>query len=121
MPDGMTAPTATAELLHHRLAAFNHERMTPGLPHHDWRETIARQAASLVEEGEFLERARAAVAPRAAQAPTGADDFVRWYAGLEHDGPGQNDRLFPWLAATATMDEMRWFLDPGGRGRGRVR
>ena len=28
----------------------------------------------------------------------------------EHDGPGQDDPLFPWLAEEATVDQMRWFL-----------
>ena len=53
---------------------------------------------------------RASVAARAAQAPRDPDGFVAWFEELEHTGPGQNDPLFPWLAETATMDEMRWFL-----------
>ena len=47
---------------------------------------------------------------RAAGAPTDADSFVAWFEALEQDGPGQNDPLFPWLAETASMDQMRWFL-----------
>ncbi len=50
------------------------------------------------------------MAERAAGAPRDADGFVAWFEALEHDGPGQGDALFPWLAEHATMDEMRWFL-----------
>lgn len=113
MPDGMTAGVRRAShdnALHVRLAAFNHERMAPGLPDVDWREAIATQARVLIEEAEFLETSRRAVEARAATAPSGADEFVRWFEALEHDGPGQNDPLFEWLAERATLPEMCWFL-----------
>ncbi len=113
MPDGMTARAAGAgpqAALHRRLARFNHARLQPGLPSPQWRDALSDQAASLLDEGEELEARRAAVAERAASAPTDADGFVAWFAALEHDGPGQGDRLFPWLAETASREEMRWFL-----------
>ena len=113
MPDGSiaAAPTISApEHLHRRLARFNHDRMTPGLPSPDWRDGVAEAARMLVEEGEMIEAALEAVAARAAEAPLDADAFVLWFAGLEHTGPGQNDALFPWLAERATADQMRWFL-----------
>ncbi len=113
MPDGMTAGARSAEgekALHVRLAAFNHDRMAPGVPHANWREDIDRQAGMLAEEGEFLEASRKAVSARAATAPSDADGFVRWFKALEQDGPGQNDPLFAWLAEEATLPEMRWFL-----------
>ena len=62
------------------------------------------------EEIRFLEAARARVAPRAAAAPTDPSGFVAWFEELDRSGPGQGDPLFPWLAETATMEEMRWFL-----------
>lgn len=113
MPDGMIAGVRHAEhekALHIRLAAFNHDRMAPGLPDANWRETIGLHAGVLAEEGEFLEAFRQAVSDRAATAPSDADGFVRWFKALEQDGPGQNDPLFPWLADKATLPEMRWFL-----------
>ena len=114
MPDGMTAgvrrPTANDHALHVRLTAFNHDRMAPGLPDANWRETIALQTQMLVEEAEFLEVSRRAVSARAETAPTDADGFVRWFKALEQDGPGQNDPLFVWLAEQATLPEMCWFL-----------
>lgn len=33
-----------------------------------------------------------------------------WYESLFHDGPGQSDRLFPWLAEQAPYEAMRFFL-----------
>ena len=60
--------------------------------------------------GSWLEAGRAAVAERAAQAPRDPDGFVAWFEELDRNGPGQNDILFPWLAETATRDEMCWFL-----------
>ena len=109
MPDGMTARVGD-DALHRRLARFNRDRMNPGLPTVDWRDAIAEHARMLVEEGEWIEALRARVAARAAGAPTDADGFVAWIEGLEHNGPGQNDPLFPWLAETATREEMCWFL-----------
>ncbi len=92
------------------MAVFNGKRFSPALPGPDWQAGLAEDAALLVEEGVWLEASRAAVAERAAQAPRDPDGFVAWFEELEHSGPGQNDPLFPWLAETATREEMRWFL-----------
>ena len=107
---GETAAFAREDRLQRSLAAFNEERFRPALPKHDWRGDIARAAEWLQEEGEFLEERRAAVAARAAEAPRDADGFVAWFEALEHNGPGQGDPLFPWLAETATREEFCWFL-----------
>jgi hypothetical protein len=61
-------------------------------------------------EGRFIEELRADVRTRAAQAPTDPDGFVAWFEALKDNGPGQGDPLFPWIAETATRDEIRWFL-----------
>ncbi len=42
--------------------------------------------------------------------PTDADGFVAWFEALRESGPGQGDRLFPWLAQAADETAMRWFL-----------
>ena len=96
--------------LHETLCRFNNIRLAPGLPTDAWRADIAKFAEMLVLEGEFLEASRLRVAERAAGAPRNADDFVAWFASLERDGPGQGDPLFAWLAETASMSEMCWFL-----------
>ena len=111
MPDGSIGTSiSNDDQWHHRLAAFNSARFTPGLPHEGWHEEVHAQANLLIAEGEWLEGKRAEVAARAAEAPTDPDGFVAWFEQLEHTGPGQHDPLFPWLAEQATMDEMRWFL-----------
>ena len=35
---------------------------------------------------------------------------MAWFEALQVTGPGQDDALFPWLSADATMEELRWFL-----------
>ncbi|TPG49572.1 iron-containing redox enzyme family protein [Roseomonas nepalensis] len=108
-PGEMTRPLGE-DGLQRSLAAFNEERFRPGLPEGDWRRDIRRTADWLLEEGEFLEERRAAVAARAAEAPRDADGFVAWFEALEHNGPGQGDPLFPWLAEKATREQFCWFL-----------
>lgn len=114
MPDVLLAHrdhnVASTERLHRRLNAFNTIRLTPALPSPGWRADVQVQSEMLLIEGEFLEASRLAVAVRAAAAPKDADGFVAWFEALESGGPGQNDVLFPWLAKTASMDAMRWFL-----------
>jgi hypothetical protein len=114
MPDGLQSrialQPAQREQLHRRLNAYNHARMSPGLPTVDWRREIAAQAELLVIEGDFLEEARAEVSEWAADAPHDADGFVEWFSALEQNGPGQSDPLFPWIAEVADMEAMRWFL-----------
>lgn len=58
----------------------------------------------------FLESERAAIADRAATAPSNPEAFLAWFERLRDDGPGQNDPLFPWLASSASMEEVAWFL-----------
>ena len=113
MPEGSITtvqPEGMEEARQHSLARFNHLRFDPALPGPDWRAEIDRAAEWQKEEGEFLETRRAAVADRAAAAPTDADGFVSWFEALEQNGPGQQDSLFPWLAEQATMEQMSWFL-----------
>ncbi len=96
--------------LQRRLAELNQRRFAPSLPEPGWEEDIADLAELQRLEGRFLEARRAAVAERAAAAPTDPDGFVAWFARLEVDGPGQGDPLFPWLARHAGREAMCWFL-----------
>ena len=112
MPDGSFSTSLTEnDIWHRRLAVFNAARFTPGLPSADWESDAAAHASMALEEGHWIEGRRAEVSARAALAPRDAAGFVTWFEALERTGPGQNDPLFPWLAETATMDEMRWFLE----------
>jgi hypothetical protein len=61
-------------------------------------------------EHDFIESERRDVSDAAARAPRDAAGFVAWFEELKDSGPGQGDRLFPWLASEAPLPAMRWFL-----------
>lgn len=111
MLDRVNRPEVDADrALQIRLGELNGLRLNPGFPGPGWQDAVARVAALCIEEGEFLEASRKAVAARAAAAPTDADGFIGWFEALKDNGPGQGDPLFPWLQQHATMDQMKWFL-----------
>jgi hypothetical protein len=99
-----------------RLAHWNRERLAPGFPADDWQARIASDAVMLRLEGGFLEELRAEVIGEAASAPSDPDRFIDWFEELKQTGPGQGDPLFPWIAETATKDELRWFLEQEAAG-----
>jgi hypothetical protein len=109
-PPGLGGTRSGDDGLHRSLAAFNKARLRPALAAVDWSALIAEEAEMRILEGGFVERERAAIAARAATAPSDAAGFVDWFQALEANGPGQGDRLFPYLAERAARDEMRWFL-----------
>ena len=96
--------------LQFKLNRLNHLRLSPGLPSPRWQDQLSEIARLAMIEGEFLEQSRQAVAARAAEAPRDAARFIEWFEALKHNGPGQNDPLFPWLAEQCSMEEMKWFL-----------
>lgn len=98
------------DVLHPQLAAKNANRLAARFPSSSWRCELADEHALRILEGDVLELERSDVAIRAAGAPSHPDAFLAWFGELERTGPGQYDALFPWLAETATLDEMRWFL-----------
>jgi hypothetical protein len=98
------------ETLHRRLARSNEKRLRPALGSDDWRADLAEEREVKALEAEFVERERRGVAARAASVPHDPDGFIRWYEDLRETGPGQDDPLFPWLAETASLAEMRWFI-----------
>ena len=98
------------------LAHWNRQRLAPGFPEADWYARIDRDMRMLRLETAFLEQLRREIAPAASAAPTDADGFVAWFEGLRETGPGQGDPLFPWLATSASRDELRWFLEQEAAG-----
>ena len=99
-----------AHLFHRELAYFNVQRLQPGLPGGHWREELQTELLFKVGEGHYLEALRAEVAPLLPAAHLSADAFVAWFEALQSTGPGQQHALFDWLASTACMADMRWFL-----------
>ena len=96
--------------LHTALMGFNRRRIAPTVGSATWRRDLAEEQSWRLQEGELVEREQAAIAARAADAPTDPDAFVAWFEALKEHGPGQNDPLFPWLAEEAPRDAMMWFL-----------
>nr|MDQ2643854.1 iron-containing redox enzyme family protein [Myxococcota bacterium] len=96
--------------LQRRLTAWNGLRLSPSLPASDWREQLTSELELLRLERQFVERERRGVAATAAIVPRDPDAFVAWFERLLQDGPGQGDPLFPWLAGSAPLEAMRWFL-----------
>jgi Iron-containing redox enzyme len=94
-----------------RLSYWNRRRLSPQTPRADWRARLEDDLRLALVEGAMLEQARAAVSARAAEAPAEAGAFVAWFERLDEHGPGQGDALFPWLASSAGLAEMRWFLE----------
>ena len=94
--------------LHARLASFNAIRMKPEIESSRWEAELLAEIDSRVEEGLYIERERREIGPLLADMDPSR--FMEWFEGLRDTGPGQNDRLFPWLAEHATLEEMRWFL-----------
>lgn len=101
--------------LHQRLARLGQQRLRPSLTMDlttrdpSGSKLAAEMSDRRAEEG-FVATERAAVAPLLRDVPSDADAFLGWFEGLRETGPGQNDPLFPWLAETATLDDVRWFL-----------
>ncbi|HLT79110.1 MAG TPA: iron-containing redox enzyme family protein [Ferrovibrio sp.] len=94
----------------HALATFNHGRLAPKLSDAADRMSPADEAVWRQCEIDFVEAARAGIAPLLVRLPADADAFIRWYEALKDTGPGQGDALFPWLAESATAGQMRWFM-----------
>jgi len=98
------------ERFHRDLAKYNGRQLRPGFPHETWREDVEVLARVVRAEGEYIEAVRREVAPLTAEIPSDVDDFIDWFEALKQSGPGQGDALFPWLAQSATREDMLWFV-----------
>jgi Iron-containing redox enzyme len=102
--------TLSVDEVQRRLASFNTKRFAPDLPKSNWRDDLCAFVDGATLEGEFLDAERERVRARAAPVPVDPNGFVAWFEELQQTGPGQNHPLFPWLAESASMPEMKWFL-----------
>jgi hypothetical protein len=98
------------------LSAQNARRFRPALPVDDWRAELDAERTAASIEILWVEQLREAVAARAADAPTTPAEFVAWFEQLRVVGPGQGDRLFPFLAEHATREQLRWFIGQEAAG-----
>jgi len=92
------------------LAKYNGQQLKPTFPADAWREELDYYAKVMRGEGEYIEAVRREIGPLVANVPSGVDDFIAWFEELKETGPGQGDPLFPWLADTASYEDMLWFL-----------
>jgi hypothetical protein len=99
-----------------RLAHWNRERLAPQLPSDDWQFVFDRDIRMQRLEIAFIEELRDGIREMASVVPTDADGFAKWFEALRQDGPGQGDRLFPWLAHDASRDQLRWFFEQEAAG-----
>jgi len=102
--------TANPETLHRLLAASHGDRLNPSAEASDWERSLQREFDVRRIEHQFVEAERAEVAQIVANVPRDAASFVNWFEALEQTGPGQHDALFPWLAESASYQQMCWFL-----------
>lgn len=105
-----------AETLHQGLAQWNRRRLAVQVPRSDWTLDLVRDHQMLRLEGAFVEAFRAHVAPLAAEAPDDPEGFVAWFEALRDAGPGQWDPLFDWLATSADLEQLKWFLTQEAAG-----
>ena len=92
------------------LTKYNATRLQPALPEDASSGELADQQAVLHAEIEFIEAQRKEIAPLTTGIPSDTDDFLAWFEQLKQTGPGQGDPLFPWLAQSASVEQMKWFL-----------
>lgn len=98
------------------LSRWNRHRLAPSFPAEATASRFECDRNMLRLEHAFIEELRGEVLEEAAQAPTDPDGFIAWFEALKSNGPGQHDRLFPWLAQDAGRDELRWFLSQEAAG-----
>lgn len=107
-------PDVLNDEVQRHLAHWNHERLAPRLP--DEAQDGSQANAMLQLEGEFLRALRAEAQASVAEAPSDPNGFVNWFEALKSSGPGQGHLLFPWLADTASLEQMRWYLQQEAAG-----
>jgi heme oxygenase-like protein len=95
---------------HIELAKYDGRQLQPGFPDETWRQDLDDFARVTRAEGEYIEAVRQEIGPLVADVPSDVDNFIAWFEELKHTGPGQGDPLFPWLADTASHEDMLWFL-----------
>ncbi len=98
------------DAFHQQLAHFNLARIAPATPSNDWQAHMEQAHGLQIQEGHYLEALRQAIAGQLPPHTLDAHAFVAWFEQLQHVGPGQQHPLFDWLAHTADMAQMRWFL-----------
>ena len=98
------------DAFHRSLAHFNSKRTAIGTPKIDWEKSLDTELIFRNVETRYLEQQRLDIAHLMPSRQLDSEQFLAWFASLEHIGPGQQHYLFDWLAEHASLEEMRWFL-----------
>ena len=110
----MLKPIANSETdpdaFHQQLAHFNQRRIAPAFPAAHWLTDMGNEFNWRMAEGHYLESLRALVAPLLPADDGNTDNFIDWFESLATCGPGQQHTLPDWLAHSANLQQMRWFL-----------
>ena len=93
------------------LTRYNRHRLEPSLPYAAWRGHLRAESRVAEAEGDFVEAVRQEIAALVKDIPLDVDAFIAWFERLRETGPGQGDPLFPWLAAQASLEQMKWFIE----------
>ncbi len=115
MSKPLAYPDADPDAFHRRLAHFNVVRIAPGMPSGQWQAALQTEFEWREAEGHYLETLRQQMAPLLPE-PSSTDTFIAWFESLAIEGPGQQHALFDWLADSATLPQMRWFLTQEAAG-----
>jgi hypothetical protein len=102
--------TWTPEVLHRTLVNSQKMRLAPRKSDTDWQGALEEELACRKMEHEMIERERAAISSQVRRVPRDPSGFLAWFEELKSSGPGQGDPLFPWLADSASFDDVCWFL-----------
>ena len=105
-----------ADVFHRALANYNNGRVAIATPSPLWQQELRTDLDWRLAEGRFLESSRDEVAAMLPDCCTDAEAFIDWFAALVLAGPGQQHPLFDWLADSATLPQMRWFLSQEAAG-----
>jgi hypothetical protein len=116
MPKPLTPFDADPDVFHQELAQFNLARLAVGMPSTCWQTNLQTEFEHRLAEGHYLEALRLEVAPQLPDHTNRTDAFIAWFEALATHGPGQQHDLFEWLAHSAGLPQMRWFLTQEAAG-----
>jgi hypothetical protein len=108
-------PDVEPDVFHRELAHFNVVRIAAGMPSGQWQSDLQTEFDWRIAEGQYLEALRLQVGPLLPQQGS-TEAFIAWFESLAEKGPGQQHALFDWLAHSARLPQMHWFLTQEAAG-----
>lgn len=103
-------PLEACPIFQQALGDLNRHRTEPRFPTAHWKEDLLQISHLSLAEAEWIESERLNLQEDLLKVPRKPRAFMEWFSSLVENGPGQNDPLFDWLAETADLEQMRWFI-----------